>query len=47
MAEEDDLMGSLEAVRSKRGYLLAHHGLMALSGNELLEAYDEASGIEA
>lgn len=40
MSEDDDLAASLETVRSKRGYLLAHHGLMALSGNGLLEAYD-------
>jgi len=40
MAEDDDLTASLEAVRSKRGYLLAHHGLMALAGDGLLEAYD-------
>jgi alkylhydroperoxidase/carboxymuconolactone decarboxylase family protein YurZ len=30
----------LEAVRAKRGYLLPHHGLMALTAPELLAGYD-------
>jgi alkylhydroperoxidase/carboxymuconolactone decarboxylase family protein YurZ len=30
----------LAAVKAKRGYLLPHHGLMALTAPELLEAYD-------
>jgi alkylhydroperoxidase/carboxymuconolactone decarboxylase family protein YurZ len=30
----------LEAVKAKRGYLLPHHGLMALTAPELLAAYD-------
>jgi alkylhydroperoxidase/carboxymuconolactone decarboxylase family protein YurZ len=37
---ENDLTTVLAAIRDKRGYLLAHHGLMALAGNGLLEAYD-------
>jgi len=37
---ENDLTTALEQIRDKRGYLLAHHGLMALAGNGLLEAYD-------
>ncbi|WP_405234804.1 hypothetical protein [Lentisalinibacter orientalis] len=36
----NDLTTTLETIRDKRGYLLAHHGLMALAGNGLLEAYD-------
>ena len=30
----------LETVRGKRGYLLAHHGLLALTAPELLDGYD-------
>ena len=30
----------LEAVKAKRGYLLPHHGLMALTAPELLAGYD-------
>ncbi|MDO9525119.1 MAG: carboxymuconolactone decarboxylase family protein [Gemmobacter sp.] len=40
MPSPDDLAKSLEAVRAKRGYLLPHHGLMALTAPKLLEAYD-------
>lgn len=36
-----DLAGFLRQVRDKRGYLLPHHGLMAVSMPRLLEAYDE------
>ena len=35
-----DLAGELAALRKKRGYLLAHHGLMAVSMPKLLDAYD-------
>ena len=31
----------LEAVRAKRGYLLPHHGLLALSAPNLLQHYDQ------
>lgn len=34
------LADRLEALRAKRGYLLPHHGLMAISGERLLDAYD-------
>jgi alkylhydroperoxidase/carboxymuconolactone decarboxylase family protein YurZ len=30
----------LQAVRAKRGYLLPHHGLLAVAAPDLLEAYD-------
>ncbi len=36
----NDLSQLLETVRGKRGYLLPHHGLMAASMPEFLEAYD-------
>lgn len=36
----DDLSSRLAAVRAKRGYLLPHHGLLALTAPPLLEAYD-------
>lgn len=32
----------LEAVRAKRGYLLPHHGLLAVAAPDLLAAYDQA-----
>ena len=32
----------LAAVRAKRGYLLPHHGLLAVAAPDLLEAYDQA-----
>jgi alkylhydroperoxidase/carboxymuconolactone decarboxylase family protein YurZ len=39
---EAALEARLAAVRAKRGYLLAHHGLMALAFPKLLEGYDAA-----
>ena len=44
MSDEDDadIAGRLEALRAKRGYLLPHHGLLALSAPRLLAAYDAA-----
>lgn len=42
MKKQDDLAARLEEVRAKRGYLLPHHGLMALTAPKLLEAYDAA-----
>ncbi|MDA9941431.1 hypothetical protein N9C62_02375 [Luminiphilus sp.] len=32
---------NLEAIRDKRGYLLPHHGLLALSAPNLLQQYDD------
>ena len=37
---DPSLVQELEDIRSKRGYLLPHHGLMAVSMPEVLEAYD-------
>ena len=31
---------NLKKLREKRGYLLPHHGLLAISSPNLLEAYD-------
>lgn len=42
MATPDELAVRLEALRAKRGYLLPHHGLLALSAPRLLAAYDAA-----
>jgi alkylhydroperoxidase/carboxymuconolactone decarboxylase family protein YurZ len=42
METEQELMQRLQAVRAKRGYLLPHHGLMALAFPELLAGYDAA-----
>ncbi len=36
----DDAIKRLEAVKAKRGYLLPHHGLMALTAPQLLDGYD-------
>ena len=38
----DDLAGRLAGVRAKRGYLLPHHGLLALAFPDLLAGYDAA-----
>jgi alkylhydroperoxidase/carboxymuconolactone decarboxylase family protein YurZ len=35
-----DALKRLEAVKAKRGYLLPHHGLMALTAPQLLDGYD-------
>jgi alkylhydroperoxidase/carboxymuconolactone decarboxylase family protein YurZ len=40
MRDEVDLATRLAVVKKKRGYLLPHHGLMAVSAPRLLEAYD-------
>ncbi|MDP6690480.1 MAG: carboxymuconolactone decarboxylase family protein [Alphaproteobacteria bacterium] len=46
-AEEDGAMtpetvlAKLESLRAKRGYLLPHHGLMAVGEPDLLAAYDQ------
>ena len=39
--QPDNLAEFLQQVREKRGYLLPHHGLMAVSMPRLLDAYDE------
>jgi len=39
--QQDELEKFLQQVRDKRGYLLPHHGLMAVSMPRLLDAYDE------
>ncbi|MEQ9111202.1 MAG: hypothetical protein RIF37_00495 [Rhodospirillaceae bacterium] len=38
--DADAALSRLEQVKEKRGYLLAHHGLLALTAPELLEGYD-------
>lgn len=40
MNAADDLARQLAAIRARRGYLLPHHGLMAITTPRLLEAYD-------
>ncbi|MBS7699781.1 MULTISPECIES: carboxymuconolactone decarboxylase family protein [unclassified Chelatococcus] len=37
-----DLSELLSGIRAKRGYLLPHHGLMAITAPALLDAYDAA-----
>ena len=39
--KDTELAKYLQEVQQKRGYLLPHHGLMAVSTPQLLEAYDE------
>ncbi|MBM3514642.1 MAG: hypothetical protein FJX59_13155 [Alphaproteobacteria bacterium] len=36
----NEAIARLEAVKAKRGYLLPHHGLMALTAPQLLEGYE-------
>jgi alkylhydroperoxidase/carboxymuconolactone decarboxylase family protein YurZ len=40
MSDSDDLAARLRQLRDKRGYLLPHHGLMAITAPGLLAAYD-------
>ena len=40
--DDRGLAERLQAVKAKRGYLLPHHGLMALTSQKLLDAYDAA-----
>jgi alkylhydroperoxidase/carboxymuconolactone decarboxylase family protein YurZ len=42
MSETDELRARLAGLRAKRGYLLPHHGLMAVTAPGLLAAYDAA-----
>lgn len=42
MDDAEDIAARLEAVKAKRGYLLPHHGLLAVTSQKLLEAYDQA-----
>ena len=37
---ENELADFLQQIRGKRGYLLPHHGLMAITSPDLLDAYD-------
>jgi alkylhydroperoxidase/carboxymuconolactone decarboxylase family protein YurZ len=37
-----EIAARLQAVRAKRGYLLPHHGLLAVTSPRMLEAYDHA-----
>lgn len=38
----DEIRRRLQTVRARRGYLLPHHGLLAVAAPRLLEAYDAA-----
>lgn len=40
MSDSQELADRLRRLREKRGYLLPHHGLMAISAPGLLDAYD-------
>jgi alkylhydroperoxidase/carboxymuconolactone decarboxylase family protein YurZ len=40
-SDSENLSERLRAIRAKRGYLLPHHGLMAVAAPDLLQAYDE------
>ena len=42
LSSEAEAIAILDAVRAKRGYLLPHHGLLALTAPRLARAYDEA-----
>lgn len=42
MDAPDAVIARLEGVRAKRGYLLPHHGLLAVADPDLLDAYDAA-----
>ncbi|GHC67454.1 carboxymuconolactone decarboxylase family protein [Limoniibacter endophyticus] len=42
MSDEMSLAERLSEIRAKRGYLLPHHGLMAVTSPKLLGAYDAA-----
>jgi alkylhydroperoxidase/carboxymuconolactone decarboxylase family protein YurZ len=47
MSDTNALVARLAGVRAKRGYLLPHHGLMAITSPQLLEAYDATYNIRA
>lgn len=40
--QDQGLEARLQAVKAKRGYLLPHHGLLAITSQRLLDAYDAA-----
>lgn len=42
LTSETEVQAILAAVKAKRGYLLPHHGLLALTAPRLARAYDEA-----
>jgi hypothetical protein len=37
----EELSQRLAPIKAKRGYLLPHHGLLAVSSPQLLQAYDQ------
>jgi alkylhydroperoxidase/carboxymuconolactone decarboxylase family protein YurZ len=39
---DHDIEARLQAVKAKRGFLLPHHGLLAITSPRMLEAYDHA-----
>lgn len=41
-AQDKAMEARLSAVKAKRGYLLPHHGLLAITSEKLLDAYDQA-----
>jgi len=42
LSSEAEVQAILQEVKAKRGYLLPHHGLLALTAPRLARAYDEA-----
>lgn len=42
MTEDEEIEARLRAVRAKRGFLLPHHGLLAITSQKMLDAYDAA-----
>ncbi|MCU0983621.1 MAG: carboxymuconolactone decarboxylase family protein [Acetobacteraceae bacterium] len=42
LSDNAEIAARLQAVRAKRGYLLPHHGLLAITSPRMLEAYDNA-----
>lgn len=42
MSDGNNLAARLEGLKARRGYLLPHHGLMAVTAPRLLDAYDAA-----
>jgi alkylhydroperoxidase/carboxymuconolactone decarboxylase family protein YurZ len=42
MSSSDEIEARLHEVKAKRGYLLPHHGLLAITSPRMLDAYDHA-----
>jgi alkylhydroperoxidase/carboxymuconolactone decarboxylase family protein YurZ len=42
LSDNAEIAARLQAVRAKRGYLLPHHGLLAITSPAMLAAYDNA-----